>query len=122
LRKGDDALYALGLDCRLMAQERAVGVVGAILAGVGGLLLLLASFMTVNGSVEDIIRGALVLSLMVIAFVAAALMVMKRYGAGGLIGIVGGAATAIVPGGGLVMGILILLGGVLGIVAGARRE
>ena len=105
-----------------MAQDRALGVVGAILAGVGGLLLLLASFMTVDGSVEDFIRGALLLGLMVIAFVAAALMAMKRYGAGGLVGIVSGAATAIVPGGSLATGILILLGGVLGIVAGAFRE
>jgi len=106
-----------------MSEGRVVGIVGVILAVIGGVLLLIDAIPGRRSvAVEDLIQLALVIGLLVIAFLAAALMGTMRYGGGGLLGIVGGAATVIVPGGSFSAGILILLGGVLGIVAGAIKK
>ena len=105
-----------------VSEGRIVGLVGAILATIGGVLLLVDA---IPGSrsiaVEDLLQLALIIGLVVIGFLAAGLMATARYGGGGLLGIVGGAATLIVPGGSFSAGILMVLGGVLGIVAGAIR-
>lgn len=106
-----------------MSEGRIVGLVGVLLAAIGGVVLLVDKLPGPSGfSVEELARVAIVLALAIVAFVGAALMAKAWYAAGGLVAIVGGAATLIVAGGSFSAGVLVLVGGVLGIIAGALKK
>ncbi len=106
-----------------MSEGRIVGLVGVLLAAIGGVVLLVDKLPRPSGfSVEEFARFAIVLTLAIVAFLGAALMAKIRYAAGGLLAIVGGSATVIAPGGSFSAGVLVLMGGVLGIIAGGLKK
>ena len=107
-----------------MTEGRAVGLVGVLLALIGGVLLLIDAL---DGSrrtitLDQLARIAFALALVVAAFLAATVMYKSRYSAGGLLGVVVGAVIAIVHGGYFPAGILVALGGVLGVVAAEMKK
>ncbi len=106
-----------------MTEGRAVGLVGVLLALIGGLLLVvdLSGEFRGNLTADRVSRILVVLALAVVAFLAAAMMYKSRYSTGGLLGVVIGAAI-IVPGGSFSAGILVALGGVLGVIAAEIKK
>ena len=107
-----------------MSEGRAVGLVGVFLVAIGALLLLVNLIGDVRGnmSLDAISRILIGLALVVVAFLAAAVIYKSRYSTGGLLGVVIGVAIIVVPGGSLSAGILVALGGVLGVIAAEIRK
>ena len=106
-----------------MTEGRVVGLVGVLLAVIGRLLLLLDALGNRRAlTLDQLSRLLFAIALGVGAFLAAAVMYRARYGAGGLLGVLVGAAIAIVPGGSFSAGILVALGGVLGVVAAEVKK
>ena len=106
-----------------MKEGCAIGLVGVLLAAIGAALLLIDALRDLGSvSLNQLSRFLFELALVLVAFVAAAVMYRSRYAAGGVLGIVVGVAIVVVPSGSLTAGILVVLGGVLGVIAAEVKK
>ncbi len=101
-----------------MKNKRLLGLVGFLLAIIGGILLI-RSGLDFRLTLQAILRAFIPLTLGLLAVVGAFLEYTKKYRDGGILCIAAG-LLALVLDISLLHGALVLLGGVLGLVAAAR--
>lgn len=100
-----------------MKTDRLLGILGFVLALVGGVLLLRGA-LDLGVTLEALARDLLALALGLLAVVGGFFLFTRRHQQGGLVCVVVG-LVAILVDAGVTPGVVVLLGGVLGLVAEA---
>lgn len=103
-----------------MSTKRLLGLLGFLLALVGGILFL-RSGLDFSLQLEAILRSLVPLALGVVSIVGAFLLYTKKYREGGLVCVVVGIIGLVVQGV-LSEGILLLVAGILALVAVGQRR
>lgn len=101
-----------------MKTDRLLGILGFVLALVGGILLL-RSGVDFGQGLEAIARSLVDLILGVLAIVGGFLLFTRRYQQGGLLCLLVGVVGLVLTATSEAASVLVLLGGVLGLVASA---
>ena len=106
-----------------MTEKRLFAVLSFLLALIGGILVLAGALSGIGGntSLEQLARRAVGVILGIAAFLGGLFIYKGRMSTGGLLTIIIGVLIFIIPAGGTLEAVLVIIAGVLGVVGSEAR-